>query len=124
MSALTISFTYGSDTLVLPTPDFGTTPGQALRQSVGRAMGGRVTAVTWSSGINRNPEYIWNHLPEADALAAVTFFLTTVGGAGNDITLVDWDSNTYTVRYMGGLEEAAPVEYDGWRVKIKLAVVA
>lgn len=123
MSALTISFTYGSDVLTLPTPDFGTTPGASLRETVGRAMGGRVTSVLWSSAINRNPVYVWNTMPEADYLAAVTFFLTTVGGAGNDIALVDWDSVSWTVRYLGGIEQAAPVNYDTWQVKLSLAVV-
>lgn len=123
MSTQTFTFTYGSTVLTVPTPQYPEEWGHDLNQWRSRAMGGRVVAVTRSTTQVRNPTLHWTGLSDADYAALRDFWYTTVGGSDNDVTWYDWNGSTWTVRYLGGLEEAKATEYDSWTVDLQLAVV-
>ena len=123
MANLTITFTFGITTITVDTPDFPEEWHKVLDQAVQQAMGGRITALTRSSGVIQRPVFHWKQLPESQLNALQTFFTVTVSGAASNVTLVDWDGNSLTVRYLGGLENAVQDQLDNWRLDLRLAVI-
>jgi hypothetical protein len=124
MATSTIQFVYSATTINPPTPDWPETPADYLDQSIQQAMGGRVTNVVRGSGLIARPVLVWNDMPDADFQTLRTFFLTTVGGATNAVAYTDWVPNSaINVKYLGGLEDAQQLEYDSWRLTLRLAKV-
>ena len=123
MANATITFTYGSTTVEVSTPDYPEHPGEYLDQFISRAMGGRVTAITRGSGTIKEPVLVWEELSNSEFTALKDFFFTTTNGAENEVTYTDWDGNVHTVKYLGGLERAEQIDFDSWKVELKLAIV-
>jgi hypothetical protein len=119
---MSVTLTYLSTVLSLPTPDFPEDPGSALRQARMRAMGGSVKSVTFSSGTVDDPIYHFTDMTEAEYNSLVSFINTTVIGATYAFTFTDWEAVTTTVKYMGGLP-GRQIEFDRWVVDLALSVV-
>jgi hypothetical protein len=124
MATATIQFVYSATTINPPTPDFPEHRGEFIDQSIQQAMGGRITSITRGSGLIERPILIWNDLDDSSYQTMKTFFLTTVGGAANAVAYTDWVPNSaINVKYLGGFEEAEQIDYDSWRLTLRLAKV-
>jgi len=119
---MSVTLTSGSTVVTLPTPDYPEDPGDALRQTVMRAMGGRIVSVTQSNGVIRDPVLHFTDLSETDYNNLASFINNTVVGATTSFTYTDWDSTSYTVRYVSGIP-GQQVDLDQWVVDLALAVV-
>lgn len=119
---MAVTFTYLSTVLDLPTPDYPEEPNNGLVQVRSRTHGGHVTSVTMSTATISTPVLHFTDLTEAEYNALVAFINTTVIGATYAFTYTDWESASFTVKYMGGLP-GKQVAYDQWVVDLVLAVI-
>ncbi|MBM3280911.1 MAG: hypothetical protein FJY95_22965 [Candidatus Handelsmanbacteria bacterium] len=115
-----ITLTKGATSLVLPSPEHPEEWGTDLDQTRYRAMGGRVMTLTRSAVTRSAPVLHWSQMSEDEKDDLVDFIFLTCVGSANSFTLTDWNGDTHTVRYFGGLEKATSTEYDAWRVDLAL----
>ena len=124
MATLTIQFVYSDTTINPPTPEHPKREGYALDQSIQRCMGGRITSVTWGSGTPlQTHALLWKTLSVTDYGTLRTFWLTTVGGATNTVTYTDEDATVFSVKYLGGFENAHMLDGNLYTLELALAVV-
>ena len=113
----------GGNSIVLPTPAYGTEPSKDLDQIRSRTMSGRVLSLTRNPGVTQWDGHLyWDILEESDYSALDTFIYTDCNGTQTAFNLTDWNSVVRSVKYFGGLEKAKPVE-GGWEVRILLVKV-
>lgn len=110
--------------LVLPTPSYGSKPCKDLDQARMRAMGGRPVSVSRSTGAVRDPVLYWADMDEDDFQDLDSFVEDDLDGTTNSFTYTDYNGDDWTAYYMGGIEDAEPVDYDCWQVTIRLAITA
>jgi hypothetical protein len=123
MATDTIQFVYSVTTINPPTPEHPKREGVVLDQSIQRCMGGRVTSVDWGAGQLETHVLLWKSLSAADFATLRTFWYTTVGGAANTVTYTDEDATVFSVKYLGGIENARMLDGNLYTVEITLAVV-
>lgn len=124
MASTTITLTFGSTTITIDTPDYPEDLRRHLDQWRSQAIGGRIWSVTRSTDVRREPIFHWNRLPELQFDNLFSFITSTVEGSTNDFDLTDWDGTTWTATYLGGLENAKMVEYDGYAVDLTLKLTS
>jgi len=106
MAAVTILWTKGAASVELPIPDEGSNNKPVRNQIVNGALGGRTKVSNLDGGVAlRRPVTIHFELLEAATLQdAIDFLDDEVNRIGDTFTQRDWDNNTYTVRYIEGIE--------------------
>jgi len=108
----------------LALPEYPGIKSENLDQSIQQAMGGRITALTRSSGTIDRWTLHWQNLPEANYTAIKTFFYTTVAGAAEAVHYIDQDATVNTVKYLGGIEDASMVGFELYELEIRLGAAA
>lgn len=113
----------GGNSILLPTPAYGTQPIEDLDQIRSRTMSGRVLSLTRNPGVTEwDGSLFWDLLEESYYIALKTFIYTDCEGTTTAFNLTDWNSLITQVKYFGGLEDAEPVD-GGWQVRILLVKV-
>jgi hypothetical protein len=123
MAATSINFTYGSTSLDLPANEYPGEPWEDIDQMRTVAMGGRVVSRTRTASTFNNPVLHWTQLDDPKKTELDTFIFGIVLGSFYPFTFTDVWADTYTVRYMGGLEAAKMVQDYLWELTLKLAVI-
>lgn len=102
--ANTITFTYGETSINLPSPNYPSDLAPSRPQIKGGAVGGRAWVTDLGDGTNlKQPKLTWKGLPESNWDDLYGFINGTVNLAEHPFQFTDWDGNTITVRYWGGL---------------------
>jgi len=126
--ATTISFQEGANPAVVfraPSRESAARPNHFQRANA--TVGGRIDVSDLGDGSTLDqPHLVWNDkamLPDADHTALETFVKTTVNFKEKSFTYTDYNSNTFTVRYWGGLETFTPARSSHWIGLIELREV-
>ena len=108
----------------LALPEYPGIKSENLDQSIQQAMGGRITALTRSSGTINRWTLRWETLPEANYNSIKTFFHTTVSGGATTVRYIDQDATVNTVKYLGGIENAQMVSFELYELEIQLGAAS
>lgn len=117
-----ITFTYGMTSITLSCLVYPEQPKEDLPQVRSQNAVGDVWTMDMASGYLHDPE-IALELTDAHKDDLRNFIVNTVGGSINEFTYTDYDSNDFTVQYMGGLREMQRSGNNTWIARIQLHVV-